>query len=127
MSQADTELIKAVIAAFNDGDFDRMLDHCDEDVEIQRVGGLATVHGKEAIRDWLAPDAIGYQHGEPTAFRRIGEQILVRCDWEIRGRGSGIEVETGVFLLFTVRDGRITRVAVHLHEAEALKAAGLRE
>jgi ketosteroid isomerase-like protein len=127
MSRADIDLIKAVIAAFNDGDFPRMLDLFDEDAEVQRVGGLATVHGKEAIGEWLAPDAIEDQHGEPTAFRRIGEQILVSCDWRIRGRGSGIEVETEVFLLATLRDGRITRVAVYLHEPEALEAAGLSE
>ena len=44
-----------------------------------------------------------------------------------RGRGSGIEVETDTAVVFTVREGRVTRIQPYMDQAEALEAAGLEE
>jgi hypothetical protein len=87
MSQADIERIKAGLAAFNEADYERVLEGWDEDAEIRRLGGAETLRGKEAIRNWLAPDTIE-QRGEPTEFRENGERILVTCDWRVAVRGA---------------------------------------
>ncbi len=125
MSQAEIERIKAVMTAFNEGDFERLLDTMDEDAEVQRLGGLETLRGREAIRNWQTPDAIEYQRAEPTEFRESGDRILVTCDWRVRGRGSGIEVDTKVFPLYTLRGNKVIRLRAYQNEKEALQAAGL--
>jgi ketosteroid isomerase-like protein len=128
MSQGDIERIKAGWAAYNEGDFDAVMDMLDEGVEIRRLGGLETLRGKEAIRDWLAPDAYEFQRFEElTEFRENGDRILVTCDWHARGRGSGIEVDGRMFLVFTFRGDKWSRLEVYLDEDEGLKAAGLLE
>jgi ketosteroid isomerase-like protein len=88
MSQADIDNLKAGFDAYNDRDFERMLELWDEDVEVVRRGGGEPLRGKAAMRKWLVPDAID-QRGEPIEFRDLGGRVLVTCDWHIHGRGSG--------------------------------------
>jgi ketosteroid isomerase-like protein len=126
MSQADIETLRAGFDAYNDGDFERMLETWDEDAELVRLGGGEPLRGKEAIRSWLVPEAI-HQSGEPIAFCDYGERVLVTCDWHVRGMGSGVEVDTRLFLLFTLRAGKVTRLENFGDEQEALEAAGLTE
>ena len=47
--------------------------------------------------------------------------------WVTRGKGSGIELETPMACVSTVRDGRIARQEFFLTREEALVALGLDE
>jgi ketosteroid isomerase-like protein len=122
MLQTDIETLKAGFDAYNDGDFERMLEHWDEDVEVVRLGGGKPMRGKEAIRSWLVPEAID-QRGEPIEFRDYGGRVLVTCDWHIHGRGSGVDVETRLYILFTMQAGNVARLENFGDEQEALEAA----
>jgi ketosteroid isomerase-like protein len=127
MSQADIEALKESFDAYNSEDFERVLELYEEDVEL--VGLLVSgesLRGKEAIRSWLVPEAID-QRGEPIEFRDLGGRVLVTCDWHIHGRGSGVDVDTRLYFLFTMRVGKVARVDVFGDEQEALEAAGLSE
>ena len=126
MSQADVETLKAGFDAFNQGEFERFLDHWDDDVEVVRLGGGEPLRGKETARRWLVPDAID-QRGEPIEFRDYGERVLVTCDWYTHGRGSGVDVDTRLYILFTMRAGKVARVEGFRDEQVALEAAGLSE
>ena len=42
-----------------------------------------------------------------------------------RGRATGIETEQRAFLIWTLRDGRVTRLQTFADREEALEAAGL--
>ena len=126
MSQTDIETLKGGFDAYNDGDFERLLERWDEDVEVVRFGGGEPLRGKSAIRDWLVPDAID-QRGEPIEFRDLGGRVLVTCDWHTHGRASGVDVETRLYMVFTMRWGKVARVEGFADEQEALKAAGLSE
>ena len=126
MSQGDVEILKAGFNAFNQGDFERMLEVWHEDAEVVRRAGGEPVRGKDAIRDWLVPDAID-QRSETIEFRDFGKRVLVTCDWHVRGRHSGVEVDTKLFMLFTMRTGKVIHVESFLDEHEALEAARLRQ
>jgi ketosteroid isomerase-like protein len=126
MSQADVERIRAGFDAYNHGDFDRMLEGWDEDIEVVPLGGGEPLRGKEAARSWLAPEAID-QHGEPIEFRDYGERVLVACNWHVHGRGSGVDVDTRVYILFTSRAGKTARLEAFGDEQDALESVGLSE
>ncbi len=42
-----------------------------------------------------------------------------------RGRGSGLEIETKFAHIWTMRDGKATRIAAYTNPLEALRAVGL--
>jgi ketosteroid isomerase-like protein len=126
MSQADIETLKAGFDAYNDGDFERMLEGWDDDIELVRLGGGDPLRGKEVARRWLVPEAID-QRGEPIEFRDHGERVLVTCDWHTHGRGNGLDFDTRLYLLFTMRAGKVARVEGFNNEQVALEAAGLSE
>jgi ketosteroid isomerase-like protein len=126
MSQTDIENLKAGFDAYNDGDFERLLELWDEDVEIVGLLVAKSLRGKEAARSWLVPEAID-QRGEPMEFRDLGERVFATCNWHIHGRGSGVDVDTKLYMLFTMRAGKVARMEVFGDEQEALQAAGLSE
>jgi ketosteroid isomerase-like protein len=126
MSEENIERLKRMYAAFSRGDLDPLVDWLDDDSEIQRPAGLGMLHGREAIREWLEPDALE-QRGEPVEFRVREDQIWVSLDWYARGRGSGAEVESRVFHVWDFRDDRPIRLEIYFDESEALGAAGLSE
>ncbi len=127
MSQADIENLRAGFDAYNDGDFERMLELWEEDVEVagRLVSGKPS-RGKEAARSWLVPEAID-QRFEPIEFRDYRGRVLVTCDWHVHGRGSGADVDTRLCMLFTMRAGKVARMEVFADEQTALEAAGLSE
>ena len=126
MSQADIENLKACFDAYNDGDFERLLELWEEDVEIVGLLVGKSLRGKAEVRSWLVPEAID-QRGEPIEFRDLGGRVLVTCDWHIHGRGSGADVDTRLYMLFTMRAGKVASVETFGEEQEALEAAGLSE
>ena len=56
-----------------------------------------------------------------------GDQVLVVAHHEGRGRKSGVKVDTRFYEVYTVREGKVSRVDEFTERAEALEAAGLRE
>ena len=45
----------------------------------------------------------------------------------MRGRATDIDVNAGIYVVVTVRNGLITRMDEYLERADALEAAGLSE
>jgi ketosteroid isomerase-like protein len=126
MSVTRFELIRAGLAAIGEGDYDRAADMFAIDAEVQRVDQFGIVRGREAIRRWLAPDALE-QRVAVTALEESGDHVLATCDLRIRGTGSGVEVANTAYLVFTFRGTQVSRMAVYFQQAEAAAAAGLSE
>jgi len=124
VSATRLELIRIGIAAINEGDYDGVADMFAIDAEVQRVDQFGIVRGREAIRKWLAPDAIE-QHAAVTALEESGDHVLATCDLRIRGTGSGVEVANTLYVVFTFRGTQVSRMEVYLHQVEAAAAAGL--
>ena len=131
MSRESVELIQRMYEAFYRGDFDGALAYYDPEVEVDasmRVDeGIG--HGRDAVyamvARWLG--AWDEWREEIEEMRDLGGQVLVVSKQRGRAKGSGIEVETRYAVLYEIRDGKITRLAIYSKPAEALEAAGLRE
>jgi ketosteroid isomerase-like protein len=64
----------------------------------------------------------------PEQFIDAGDRVVVMEKVRGRGRSSGVEVETQTHAtIWTLRDGRVTRVQVAVDPNEALKAVRLEE
>ena len=59
--------------------------------------------------------------------RDLDEQVLVLGHMQVRGRGSGVPVETPMASVHDLRDRKISRVRVFFDLDEAFKAVGLEE
>jgi ketosteroid isomerase-like protein len=116
--------------AFNRGDYDAAMEIAHPEVELVRPGGLSPLKGAEALRAWMEPDAIEVLEIEPLEFRIEANKVLVRTHSRARGAGSGIEVDTELWYVWTIDDeGRATRVEYFLphQKAAAFEAAGIVE
>ena len=63
---------------------------------------------------------------EYHGFTEVGSEVVVPNTAHVRGR-QGIEVTARSTFVFTVENGRITRLRMFQDQAEALEAAGLRK
>jgi ketosteroid isomerase-like protein len=63
---------------------------------------------------------------EMHRFTEVGSEVVVPNTAHVRGR-QGIEVIARSTFVFTVENGRITRLRLFQERAEALEASGLRE
>jgi ketosteroid isomerase-like protein len=56
-----------------------------------------------------------------------GGEVVVLIRARGRGRGSGVGIDNRIAHVWTFRDDKAVRLVVYEEQAEALKAAGLRE
>ncbi len=122
-----------MIAAFVEGDYERLVELFDSQIEydVSRTSPESRVaHGHEelaeVIEQWLAT---WEDHRlELVELIDAGDERvlgLMREHGKMKGSDTWVEHQVGV--LFTVRDGRITRYEEYPDKAGALEAAGLRE
>jgi ketosteroid isomerase-like protein len=62
---------------------------------------------------------------EPLEFLENGERVFVEHRVRARGKGSGIEVEQMYWSVWTLRDGKGARLALHVDRERALADAGI--
>ena len=86
-------------------------------------------YGFDAMRSDMERWASAFDELEVTAeeFIDAGDRVLVTAYHRGRGRGSGVEVDTRFYELYTLRDGKVVRVDEFTDRPEALEAAGLSE
>ena len=129
----DEEMIAALRRlhdAFNRGDFEAVAELVHPDIELVRAGGMSSIKGVAALREWMEPDAFEEQRLEPLDFRVNGDKVLVREHVTGRGAGSGIEVDFVNRIVWTLDDHGLVKEAQGFlppQEAEAFEAAGLEE
>ncbi|HEX2129846.1 MAG TPA: nuclear transport factor 2 family protein, partial [Solirubrobacterales bacterium] len=130
MSEENVRTLRQWYAAYNEGDFDRAVSFAHPDIEIVLPGTQIPYRGIASIRKWMEPDAFAMQTFEPLEVIASENKALVKARVTARGAGSGIEMKTDAWAVWTFdEDGRVLRVEGYLeHErAKALKAAGLSE
>ena len=62
---------------------------------------------------------------EPLEFLDNGDRMFVEHRVRARGKGSGIEVVQTYWSVWTIRDGKGAKLALHLDRDAALAGAGL--
>jgi ketosteroid isomerase-like protein len=134
MSQENVELVTAALETWNsrwrDGDPDTALDMLDPDVVFDFSGNVfnpRVLRGHDGYRQLMAEvaevwDEVTFEVEElfPT-----DDGVLTFVVARLRGRASGVAIEDRVAQLFTLRDGKITRMQAYSDREEALEAAGL--
>jgi ketosteroid isomerase-like protein len=129
MSQANVEIVRRVHEGWARGDFSLGGDLLAPEFEwhqfpqavepgtIQREGvggGLRRVF--EIYED------VRVEVGE---FIDAGDRVVVTGRTRARAKGSGMELDTPLALVWTVTDGRLARIEVFTDRRDALEAAGL--
>jgi ketosteroid isomerase-like protein len=135
MSQANVEVVRAAIEAFNRHEFGALEEFCDEDFEFVSVftavdANDATYRGAKAWTDYAAAmDEMWTDwHVEEIRIFDAGDDRLV-CLVRLVGtaRLSGVPVDRPVGLTYRLRNGKLWRVRSYADPTEALEAAGLSE
>jgi uncharacterized protein len=119
------EVVRAAYAAFNRGEVESVLDLFAPDLEWHPPPSSVEpqpLRGRDAVREYLAPNVFEYQIAEPLEIIEEGDRVLVVVHVRARGRGSGVHVDQVVFHLWTIVGGRAARFEAHVDRDEALAA-----
>lgn len=126
----NVERVRQGYELWNSGDIEAWLGILDPDVvTVFAAGPDASVwHGRDAVREWHAQGLEtwdGWGVMDVERYVDLGERVLVAVRWRVRGRGSGVEVESRQAHVATLRDGLVTRLEFHESEAAARAALGI--
>jgi ketosteroid isomerase-like protein len=132
MSRENVEIVRKAIEASNRRDVPmaRALWHAEAEVDWSRSRGplKGVYRGREEVETfqdefWLMFETVELEaHG----FMQAGSDVVVPNTAHLRGR-DGMEVIARSAFVYTVEDGRITRLQMFQEPDEALEAAGLSE
>lgn len=126
----NVERVRQGYELWNRGDIDAWLEMLDPDVvTVFAAGPDASVwRGREAVREWHAQGLEtwdGWGRMDVERYVDLGERVLVLVRWRVRGRGSGVEVESRQAHVITIGGDLITRLEFHESEAAARAALGI--
>jgi ketosteroid isomerase-like protein len=133
MSQENVEIMRSAYAALAEQGLEAVLVLADPEFEATTPPSLATepgtYRGHEGVRRWFGSfgGAMEGVYFEGLEFTSVGDKVLVETKLHARGRTTGIETEQRAFLVWTLREGLVTRVETFAERGQALEAAGLRE
>ena len=130
MSRENVDGERAFNDAFRRGDWDSVAANLDPDIFARTDPRWPEQHiyGREA---WIAVLRETWESwGPDLCFEEIvdlGDRVLTRACWNIRGQQSGVEGEQRFTKISTYREGRIIFIEYFLDHEQALKAVGLAE
>ena len=136
MSQANVEIVRRGLEAWQRDDFDSWLATLDPAIEwhtgLERLveGTESFYRGHDGMRRFWNAYRTEFEDFEVEAqeLRDLGDDrvvLLGRFRW--RGPASGIGTESPLGMVFTIRAGKIIRSVDYFSQQEALEAVGLRE
>ena len=116
MSATDVETIRRGIAALNSGDVDGMASTLDPDVELVPLRAVldgTSYRGHEGLRRWM-DDMIEDWTRFEIAVDEVREltpgRLLVRATMRLRGRSSGIALDSPGAWLCDMRGAKVSRI-----------------
>jgi len=135
MSQANVEIVKRVMDAHDRRDLDDFDEMTTPDFEwfpAMAVSlGTDVYRGRKGIKDYFRDSSEAWDDlrdvRSASEFRDLGDSVLVLSRFAGRGRGSGVEVDAPLGIVFDLRGGKVSRIRAYLDHGDALRAAGLCE
>jgi ketosteroid isomerase-like protein len=134
MSQENVEIVRSSFRAFAEGGVNAVAGFWATDINWRAMEGaiddVGEMHGPEAVRrylqDWL--DTFDDVTLVPDELLDLGDdRVLAVQRGAGRAKASGIEAELRYAVVYTVRDGKITRAREYVNRERALEAVGLPE
>jgi ketosteroid isomerase-like protein len=122
------ELVREGLAAFTRGEFERLAEFVQPDMVSFRASplpGPQTYHGAagvlEMYDDWTA-EFEDFEM-EFVEFAEVGDRVVVEMVQRATGKASGLTVEAPFWMVYTLRQGKISRLDVYNSREQALEAA----
>ena len=115
MSEENVELVRRGHEAFRDSGEEAIFEYLHADIELTPIEELVdagTFHGHDGVRRFFQTlrEAFGDFRWDPQEFRGSGRPRPGCTRFFAKGRGSGVPVEAMVYNVWTVREGKATRV-----------------
>ena len=137
MSQENVEVVRRIYEAVARRDKATILSLYDAGVEVDFSPGTLADHiggtswsGHDGLRAFDRELREAFKDFETKCAELIdaGEHVVTVSQYRGRGRSSGVEIDGPFqFGVWSVRGGKVTRVAWYSTRSEALEAVGLRE
>jgi ketosteroid isomerase-like protein len=118
---SNVDLVREAFEAFMAGELDRALEFADPDIVCLRAPPIPdpqTYHGIDGVlhmyTDWTTDfddfemDALGYDE--------VGDRVFVEVLQRGTGRASGVAVVGRFWFVYTVAEGKVTRIDAYLRE-----------
>jgi ketosteroid isomerase-like protein len=122
------ELVREGLAAFTRGEFERLAEFVQPDMVSFRASplpGPQTYLGAagvlEMYDDWTAE--FGKFDMDFVEFADAGERVIVEMVQRATGKASGATVEARFWIVYTLREKKISRMDVYNSREQALEAA----
>ena len=130
MSQQDVETLSRGYEAFATGDTTTVaaLMHDDISVEVH-TGRPDMAAGRYQGHDGFfanfaeLTDVFDELRMDPTEIRDHGGRLFVACRMTGKGRASGVAIDTWIFHVWTLRDGRGQRLQIYNNREQAEREA----
>ena len=128
MSKENVEIVREAWDAYSRGDYDRIAGFHDPHIVVITLED-GVLYGNDAVLANYKRWNEAWERAETTLEEVIGhgDRVFVAARFHARGRASGVEVETRLYEVYTVRDGKVLRIDEYATRDEAIEAAGLRE
>ena len=131
ISDRELELVKEGYEAFKRGDLDWVLEHFHPEILVENraeAPDSATFHGHSGFLRYLEGWLSAWEEFrvEPQEFISTNDQVLVLLRQYARGKGSDVEMVEDVAHLWTVREEQAVAYRVFTHQADALRAIGMK-
>ena len=133
MSQQNVEIVRRGYELWESRQWSAIPELFDPDIEIdlsRNVFNPDVYHGYAGVRRFVSAveEVWDEFHVVPLEFIDCGDDVVTAVSLHGKGKGSGVNVKTDSFDIWTLRDSKIVHVvAGYRDRQEALSAAGLTE
>jgi ketosteroid isomerase-like protein len=129
MSAENVETLRAVYAAYEQGDFSASLPLLDENLTLvidPDIPDGGDYEGMDGVRRYMSTFLEPWESLTIAAesFEAAGNSVLVKVRQAGIGRGSGAPAELRYFQLWTFNEGKVVRLEVIMSEERAREAVG---
>lgn len=131
MTDDRLDVTRSWFETWNRDDLDAFIDLYDEHAEMTAPATwieAGTFTGRPAIRRFFEGLKESWSGRDEAVLReliQVGETVVSRMEWHVRGRSSGIDTQIDVTNLNTIERGKIVRQRHYLDHQEALEAVGI--